>query len=134
MDKARVVLIAEDSEPYGSTLEIAVSKLPNVEIWHAANGEEAWGLLAGGAGVVSALLTDLQMPVLDGFGLIERIRSSPAHALLPIVVLSGCADPVAARRASELGADAFFEKPYSPALVRATLERLLYERDLSRPR
>jgi CheY-like chemotaxis protein len=65
------------------------------------------------------------MPGMDGFELIERVRADQRYTGLPIIVISGCTDPHAPQRVAELGANAFFEKPYSPVRVRATLEQLL---------
>jgi CheY-like chemotaxis protein len=82
-------------------------------------------LLENGDCSVSAVVTDLNMPRMDGFELIERIRAKPRHRQLPIIVVSGDTDPRTPQRVSALGADAFFSKPYSPAQVRLKLEQLL---------
>jgi CheY-like chemotaxis protein len=73
------------------------------------------------------MVTDLHMPGMDGFELIERVRADQRYTELPIIVISGCTDPGTPGRVVELGANAFFEKPYSPVRVRATLEHLLNE-------
>jgi CheY-like chemotaxis protein len=62
---------------------------------------------------------------MDGFELIARVRSQPRNPPLPIVVISGDNDPRTLARLAELGADAYFPKPYSPAEVRQKLEQLL---------
>lgn len=74
---------------------------------------------------VCALVTDLNMPVLDGFELIARIRSDQRYIGLPIIVVSGDIDPATPERVTRLGVDAFFAKPYSPAIVQRALENLL---------
>ena len=51
---------------------------------------------------------------LDGFDLIRQLRAEPRFAHLPILLISGDSDPRLPARALELGADAFFAKPYSP--------------------
>jgi two-component system chemotaxis response regulator CheY len=71
------------------------------------------------------VVTDLNMPRMDGFEFIERIRAEPRHRRLPIIVISGDTDPQTPERISALGANAFFSKPYSPAQVRLKLEQLL---------
>ncbi len=77
------------------------------------------------AGDIGALVTDLNMPRMDGFELIERVRAQVRYARLPIIVVSGDADPRTPDRLARLGVDAFFSKPYSPAEVRRKLEQLL---------
>jgi CheY-like chemotaxis protein len=71
------------------------------------------------------VVTDLNMPRMDGFEFIERIRAEPRHQRLPIIVVSGDTDPRTPARLASLGANAFFPKPYSPAQVRLKLEQLL---------
>jgi DNA-binding response OmpR family regulator len=123
----RIALIVEDSEPYASTLEIALLGIRGLEVAYAASGQAAWKFLNGtDGGAVCAMLTDLHMPHMDGFELIERIRSSAQHARLPIIVLSGDTDPRTPSRICALGADAYFPKPYSPTAVKSKLEQLLH--------
>jgi CheY-like chemotaxis protein len=122
---ARTVLIVEDSDTVANTLEIALLTLPDVSIAHATTGRKAWQLIQNQ--VVAAVITDLHMPQMDGFELIERVRAAGGAAHLPIIVISGDSDPGTPDRVRRLGADAYFVKPYSPAAVRDTLERLLHE-------
>jgi CheY-like chemotaxis protein len=82
-------------------------------------------LLEGENCAVGAVVTDLNMPRMDGFEFIERIRAEPRHRRLPIIVVSGDTDPGTPGRLAALGANAFFPKPYSPAQVRLKLEQLL---------
>ncbi|MFN3324064.1 MAG: response regulator [Bryobacteraceae bacterium] len=122
----RTVLIVEDSQQHASTLEIALQQIPDLAIETVYSGEAAIDFLQGPQGArVCAVLTDLQMPRVDGFELIERVRSNPKTGELPIIVLSGATDPAAPERTYELGANAFFAKPYSPSAVRSKLEQLL---------
>jgi DNA-binding response OmpR family regulator len=122
---ARTVLIVEDSDMSADTLEVALASLPDVSVAHASNGRNAWLLLQREP--VSAIITDLHLPHMDGFELIERVRAAAPNACVPIIVISGDSDPETPDRVRRLGADAYFAKPYSPAAVRATLERLLHE-------
>ncbi len=62
---------------------------------------------------------------MDGFSLIERVRSLPRCALLPVVVITGDTDPGTPHRIAESGASAYFSKPYSPAAVCSKLEQLV---------
>jgi CheY-like chemotaxis protein len=121
---SRTVLIVEDAETCAATLEIALQAIPDVEVITVASGNKAWQVLQ--ASTVSAVLTDLHLPQMDGFELIGRLRAAPRFAGLPIIVLSGDSDPETPDRLRRLGADAYFVKPYSPAAVRETLERLLH--------
>ena len=128
---ARTVLIVEDSDTSADTLEIALQALPDVNVSHVRSGRNAWQLLQKQS--VSAIITDLHMPHMDGFELIERVRAAAPVTHVPIIVVSGDSDPDTPDRVRQLGADAYFAKPYSPAAVRDTLERLLHENSSPSP-
>jgi CheY-like chemotaxis protein len=124
----RTVLIVEDADTCAELLEVALIRIPGVDIACVASGHEALQLLAACGGRVCAMVTDLNMPRGDGFELIGRVRSDMRYAGLPIIVVSGDIDPRTPERVKGLGVNAFFPKPYSPASVRQTLENLLNER------
>jgi CheY-like chemotaxis protein len=125
---SRIVLIVEDTEASAVNLEIALDSMSGIRIRTAKGGDEAWQLLQHEE--VSAIITDLNMPRMDGYELIERVRHAPRSAKVPIIVVSGDPSPDTPGRVQRLGANAYFPKPYSPAAVRDTLERLL---DASKP-
>lgn len=118
------VLIVEDADICTATLEIALMKVPGLEVQPTATAEEALTLLSGGD--IVALITDIHLPRMDGFELIAQVRAQPRFAHLPILVVTGDADPQTPDRLKRLGADAYFAKPYSPAEVRQTLEHLIH--------
>lgn len=121
----RVVLIVEDTELCRETLEMALLKVPDLAVRSVTTAEEALQWLDQND--VCALVTDLHLPLMNGFELIEAVRGRPWRSSLPILVISGDSDPRVPARVAKLGADAFFTKPYSPAEVRLKLERLLSE-------
>ena len=119
----RTVLIVEDAEVCRDTLEIALMKVPNLSVRSVTTAEEALLCLDGVE--VCALVTDLQLPRMDGFELIQAVRAQPARSALPILVISGNSDPRIQTRAASLGASAYFSKPYSPAEVLHKLKELI---------
>jgi len=124
---SRNILIVEDAETAAATLEIALGNIPDVEVSRAPDGRKAMEYLAAGDGRVDVLVTDLEMPRLDGLELIERLRAEERFRRLPIVVVSGCQDPETLERVRRLGVDACFGKPWSPAAVRQKVEELLQQ-------
>jgi len=120
---SRKVLIVEDVDTCAATLEIAFLAIPDITIVSVPSAGQALEILRHG--VVSALVTDLHMPRMDGFELIRTVRADRRFARLPVIVISGDTDPRTPERVRQLGADAFFSKPYSPAAVREKLEHLL---------
>jgi DNA-binding response OmpR family regulator len=122
---ARTILIVEDTEYCADMLEVALLQIPDLELMVASSAQAALQLLESDNAKIAALVTDLNMPRMDGFDLIAKVRSLPRHKHLPILVISGDTDLNTPTRLRSLGADAYLPKPYSPAEVRQTLERLL---------
>ena len=121
----RTVLVVDDTLSCSDTLAVALHPMAQLNVVSVSSAREALTLLGNGNDVV-ALITDLNMPVVDGFELIARVRAQPAYSNLPILVVSGDNDASTRERVLELGANAFFAKPFSPSAVRAQLEKLLH--------
>ena len=119
------VLIVEDSENSAATLEIALLGIPGIAVLMASSAFEALRILDGLGAPVRAIVTDLNMPRMDGFELIRRVRGDARFSGTPIIVVSADTDPRTPQRVADLGADAFFPKPYSPSQIRRKLEQIL---------
>jgi diguanylate cyclase (GGDEF)-like protein len=104
------VLVADDSK----VIRKAVSKIlgNDFELIEAEDGESAWDQL-GKDGSIEVLMTDIEMPRLDGYGLICRVRAADHNHLreLPIIVITGAEDDVTRERAYACGATDFITKP-----------------------
>ena len=120
----RIILLVDDAEDCIDTLDVALQPLPGVSILSAATAEAALAILT--RETISAVITDLQLPVMSGLELIAAIREQARYRWLPIVAISATAAPEAAQAALSCGADAFFPKPFSPSVLRKKLEELLY--------
>jgi chemosensory pili system protein ChpA (sensor histidine kinase/response regulator) len=72
------------------------------------------------------VVLDLEMPRMDGFELVRELRSDPRTATVPIVVVSSRLAEKHQRRAAEMGADAFFGKPYPEDELLACIAGLLH--------
>jgi len=123
-DPPFTVLLVDDAEDCLAMLDVALQTLPGVVVRCARSAEDALKVLA--LGRISALVTDIQLPAMNGLELISRVRQEPGLDALPIVVVSAVADPAAPRAALASGANAFFPKPFSPSAVRRKLEELMY--------
>ncbi len=121
----RTVLIVDDSPQMAINLEIALTSGPEFEVQIVTSAKEALAFLNQTGCTVAAIITDLEMPRMNGYELIEILRQNPKWASTPIIVSSGTVDPEAPARARHLGADAYFAKPYSPLQLRKTLANLL---------
>jgi len=119
------VLIVEDSENSRAMLEMAFLGVPGVSVRMASSAVEALRILHGTSDEIRAIVTDLNMPRMDGFEMIRRIREDRELAGTPIIVVSADTDPATPERVAQLGVSAFFSKPFSPAKVRRKLEQIL---------
>lgn len=106
------LLIVDDSK----VIRVTARKIlrDHFETVEAADGEQAWEILTGDE-PVSLVVSDLTMPKLDGFGLLEKIRGShlPHVRDLPVIIITGANDSEATmERASAAGATDFIGKPF----------------------
>ena len=100
------ILLVEDSSPL-RCLFARLLTLSGHVVSEAADGEEALERLTGPA--PDLVLTDLMMPVLDGVGLIRRLKADPSLAGLPVIAMTAVAG--GGDRALEAGADRVLAKP-----------------------
>jgi two-component system chemotaxis sensor kinase CheA len=101
------VLIVEDSDLTREMLISATTRL-GYETDDAANGRQ--GVEQAKAKRPDIIMTDLDMPVLNGFGLIAELRQDPSFDSMPIVVLSTRSGDEDKRQATEKGADDYLAK------------------------
>jgi two-component system chemotaxis sensor kinase CheA len=91
----------------------------------ARDGQDALDRL-GRNRTITLVLTDIDMPVLDGFALTEAIRADPAYASLPVIVVTALGDETDRRRGLEVGADAYMVKrSFDQHVLLETVERLI---------
>jgi CheY-like chemotaxis protein len=121
----RSVLIVDDSENAAATLEIALLAIPGLSVTLASSGFEALNILERPGAGIHAIVTDLNMPRMDGFELIHRLRGDRRFSATPIVVVSADTDPATPQRVAQMGVLAFFPKPFSPAEIRRKMEQIL---------
>jgi two-component system sensor histidine kinase/response regulator len=100
----------------------------------AANGESALTELesARAAGIEYALvITDMHMPKMDGFGLVDSMKSNPITSTIPIMMLSSGAQRGDATRCAELGITAYLLKPVRQSELRDAISRVLQTSEVS---
>ena len=119
------VLIMED-DPVQLQLLAQHLKSVGFEVITAASIRQARQRLQE-SGIVLAIL-DVQLPDGCGFELCEQIDNDPAHAGLPVVVLSSLTEAGAVRRTRASGGRYFLCKPYDPNVLLAIIERALEDR------
>lgn len=105
------ILIVDDSASVRAAVRIALTGA-GYQIAEAADGAD--GIARAGAEQFDLVITDLNMPVMDGLTMIETMRAMPAHAGLPIVFLTTESDDAMKARARAAGATGWLTKPFDP--------------------
>jgi two-component system alkaline phosphatase synthesis response regulator PhoP len=91
----------------------------------ARNGREGWERI--GEQVPDVLVTDLQMPEMNGYELIRRVRENPSLVQLPIILLTAKALEIAEGEALRFGLVKILTKPFSPKALLSLIETTLAE-------
>lgn len=118
------VLIVDDSKFVRTTFNRILSA--SFVVREVADGEAGWQAIETDASIVM-VVSDLDMPKLDGFGLLERVRGSKDERIkaLPIIVISGNQNEAAKKRARDLGANDFVSKEADAPEVLSRIDNLL---------
>ena len=108
---SKTVLTIDDSRTMREMLNHALVQAGYTVI-QAVDGVEGLEVLqANGADVV---ITDINMPRMDGFGFIEGMRADPANRSIPVLVLTTESDAAKKQRARDAGATGWIVKPFAP--------------------
>jgi two-component system chemotaxis response regulator CheY len=119
------VMIVDDS-PSMRAFVRRVIELSGFEVGsclNAANGAEALELL--GEHAIDIILTDINMPRMNGEEFVRKLEEHEKFRLIPVVVVSTDSTHSRIRRMLELGARGYVVKPFSPEVLRNELERVL---------
>ena len=118
------VLIVDDERKNRQLIEVMLGGA-HYEISTASSGEEALAQIL--ASQPDILLLDVMMPGMDGSQVAARIKSDPATARIPIVMLSALTDRNSINHGRSAGAEAFLAKPVNGAELRQRVKQLLGE-------
>ncbi len=104
-ERAKRILLAEDS-PFFRNMIKNYLEGAGYEVETAENGKEALERLLSGA-EFDLIVTDIEMPEMDGFELIKEVRSNPEYKDIPIIVVTSLAGEDIRRKALEVGANSY---------------------------
>jgi two-component system chemotaxis response regulator CheY len=116
-------LVVEDSPMMRQLVVFALGRISNLSVTEADDGVDGLRKLA--AGKFDIILTDINMPIMDGLKLIQRVRMDATHKDTPIVVITTEGGREDRERALRLGANAYITKPIQAPRVMATVKELL---------
>jgi chemosensory pili system protein ChpA (sensor histidine kinase/response regulator) len=116
-------LVIDDSINVRRYLAMMLEK-DGYQVEQARDGQEAVDKLYAGL-VVQGVLCDIEMPRLDGYGVLDTLRSHEVFADLPILMLSSRSSEKHRQLAMNLGASGYFTKPYTEPELLGTLKSLI---------
>jgi two-component system chemotaxis response regulator CheY len=115
------ILTVDDSRTMRDMLNMALSEA-GYRVVHAVDGEHGLEVLR--AENPDIVITDINMPKLDGFGFIETVRKDPGYRGLPILVLTTENAPEKKERAREAGATGWIVKPFNAEKLVSVVRRV----------
>ena len=118
----QAVLLVEDSDSLRALMSFILGK--TYRVFPARNGLEAMAWLQNGL-LPDVIVTDVQMPELDGAALIANLRCSGIYKHIPVVVVSGSCVPAELDQIRLLGAQDVLPKPFKPAELHGSIARLM---------
>ncbi len=117
------ILIAEDSSTMRSLIVSTISALGEYELIEAANGFEALRILPREK--VDLVITDINMPDINGLELISFIKNNPNYKATPLIIISTEGSEKDRDKGLSLGADAYLVKPFNPMELQGLIQRFL---------
>ena len=117
----KTVLTVDDSRTMRDMLHLALSEA-GYRVVQAVDGVDGLEVLQ--AEHPDVIVTDINMPRMDGFGFIEGVRRDQRHRAIPILVLTTESDGAKKTRAREAGATGWIVKPFNPVKLVDALRRV----------
>ncbi|MBD2296243.1 hybrid sensor histidine kinase/response regulator [Anabaena sphaerica FACHB-251] len=119
-----IILIVDDSINVRRYLALTLEK-GGYQVEQAKDGQDAWEKLESGL-KVQAVICDIEMPRLDGYSFLERVKSHDDLKSIPVAMLTSRSSNKHRQLAMQLGARAYFSKPYNEQDLLRTLEEIIF--------
>jgi two-component system, chemotaxis family, chemotaxis protein CheY len=117
----KLILTVDDSASVRQMVSFTLRSAGN-EVVEAIHGRDALSKLSGD---IRLIITDLNMPTMDGIELIKQVRTGSTHKYVPILVLTTESQPAKKQEAKTAGATGWIVKPFRPEQLLAVVERVL---------
>jgi len=120
---SKTILTVDDSRTMRDMLAMALNDA-GFTVVQAVDGEDGLAVLDAHSADVDVIITDINMPKLDGFGFIEGVRKNARHRATPILVLTTESDSSKKDRARQAGATGWIVKPFNPVKLIDAIRRV----------
>jgi two-component system chemotaxis response regulator CheY len=105
-----------------------LKELEYAKMSDADDGSTAWKILESGPAPITFVITDWNMPTMDGLQLLKKIRETPRFSHLPVLMITAEAKKENIITAAQAGADGYIVKPFNAATLNDKIEKILSRR------
>ncbi len=127
-DNKPTLLLVEDNDDFRFYLKDNLKH--NYKISEAGNGKEAWDIII--ANIPDLIISDVMMPVMDGFELCRRIKSDKRICHVPVILLTAKSSSENKLAGIETGADDYIAKPFYFEILESRIKNLIHQRETLR--
>lgn len=120
---SKTIMTVDDSASIRQMVVFTLQKQGGFEVVEAVDGKDALSKLNGKA--VHMIITDLNMPNLDGLGLIRAVRANPSFKFIPIIMLTTESQDSMKQQGRAAGATGWIVKPFKPEQLLAVVKKVL---------
>lgn len=117
------ILVVEDSGPMRSLIAAALEEHLDVDVYEAESGFAALKLIP--ENIFSVIVTDINMPDINGLELISFLRQHPNYKSVPIVIISTEGAEEDRKRGIEIGANSYLVKPFTEGQLVTAVQQFL---------
>ena len=117
------VLIVDDQYSVRQVTRMALEEIGVRHIHESENGKTAFETVS--VQPLDLIISDYNMPEMDGLGLLRAVRGSPAVRKLPFILLTGRGDRELVVKAAQAGVNNYLIKPFTSAILRAKIEQVI---------
>jgi len=122
LDRSKKVMVVEDVKNIRELLSL-ILKNEGFDVIESVNGQDAWNKLDGSG--IDMLITDLNLPEMNGFELVRKLRSSSDFHLTPVLMVTSENHEIIRKKAKQLGVNEWLMKPLIPEDLMDVVRRLI---------
>jgi two-component system chemotaxis response regulator CheY len=119
---AKTILIVDDSTTLRQVVRMTLAGA-GYDVLEAGNGKEALDILDGRK--IHLIISDVNMPLLDGISLLKNIKQLPHYKFTPVIMLTTESAEEKKREGKEAGAKAWVVKPFQPPVLLTAVSKLI---------
>jgi len=118
------ILVVDDSSTMRRIIKNTLGRLGHKDLLEAEDGQVAWDVMQENADI-DILVTDWNMPVMNGLELVQKVRAEEKYADLPIIMVTTEGGKTEVITALKAGVNNYIVKPFTPQVLQEKLEAVL---------